>query len=265
MQFYSRTCHWQQSLNYREVKSFCPCDLEKFKSLPFLSVSYFLVAPFGMVPISSPSSLGVPSCVFFLLSCFPQLVSSAFKDSCSTICFHRTSPSSANSVQRLCPSTLESKSAFQVDTDMGRKSRESGFSFTDFKTNNQSNGFFCKRALERSLSSDVQLVPQQTQGTESKWGHREYKKQIAQLLSWWKLRADNVWKSITSSSEHQIFIMKSGLGWKAVFFSQKKLQMCETLKLDVLLMPAEQLGRDWCSTHRVHRIQYFAFFPFTQP
>lgn len=252
------------TLNSRELKSFCPRDLQTFKSLPLLSVSCFFVAPLGMVPISSLSSLGVPSCVF-LLSCFPQLVSSAFEDSCSTICSHRTSPSSANSLCRACAQTLESKSAFQVATNLGRKSKESGFSFAVFMTNNQTNWFFCPRALVISLPSDVQLVPQQTQGTESKWGHRGYKKQIAQLLRWWKLRADSVWNSITSSNEHQIFVMKSGLGLKAVYFSQNQLQMCETLKLGVLVMPAEQLGGDWRSTHRVHRFQYFAFFPFTQP
>lgn len=96
-------------------------------------------------------------------------------------------------------------------------------SFAIFKTSNQSSGFFCPRALAISLLSDAQFVQQQTQGTESKWGCRVYKKQIAQLMSWWKLRADSVWKSITSSSEHQIFIMKSGLGLKAVFFSQKRV------------------------------------------
>lgn len=126
-------------------------------------------------------------------------------------------------VQHLCPNTLESQSACQVATGRDRKSKESGFSFAIFKTSNQSSGFFCPRALAISLSSDAQFVQQQTQGTESKWGCRVYKKQIAQLMSWWKLRADSVWKSITSSSEHQIFIMKSGLGLKAVFFSQKRV------------------------------------------
>lgn len=182
---------------------------------PFLSV-LLLCGPFW----HGPYSWSFFPCCPILCCSSPLLLPSAcklsFQNSCSTICSHRTSPSSAKSLCSTCSQTHQNKSAFQAATDMGRKSKESGFFFAVFKTNNQSNGFFCPRALAISLSSDVQLVPQQTQGTESKWGHREYKKQIAQLLSWWKLRADSVWKSITSSSEHQISIMKSGLGLKAV-------------------------------------------------
>ena len=42
--------------------------------------------------------------------------------------------------------------------------------------------------------------------------------------------------------------------------------MCEALKPGVLFMPAEQLGRDWCHTREIQRIQnFFAFFPSIQP
>ena len=61
------------TVNCRGWKSFSPCQLQKIKSMLLLYMSYFSsVAPFGMVPVSSLSSLGAPSCPILLLSCFPQ-------------------------------------------------------------------------------------------------------------------------------------------------------------------------------------------------
>lgn len=94
--------HWQQHIEENEslsihviykISNHCPFSLCLTSLHPLLAWSPFLV----FLPL-------VPSCVF-LLSCFPQIVNSAFKDSCSTICSHGTSPSPDNSLCSSCAQT----------------------------------------------------------------------------------------------------------------------------------------------------------------
>lgn len=91
--------------------------------------------------------------------------------SCSAGCSCRTSPRLCQHfVQHLCTNTVESKSTFHVATDLGRKSRESGFSLSVSKIKNQNAWFCCEQCL-RALA--ISLIRRGTISPTANTGHRE--------------------------------------------------------------------------------------------